>query len=173
MATIQDGTENRRELTLRAVILGGLLTFLFTAANVYFGLRVGLTFSTAIPAAVISMALLRTLGGSNVVENNIVQTIGSAAGAVATMVFILTGFVIVGWWTRIPYWETMLVCATGGILGVMLSVPLRRALVVDSDLPYPEGVAGAEILRVGMADAEGERESKLGLTTILWGALAG
>ena len=163
----------RRELTLRAVILGGLLTVLFTAANGYFGLRVGLTFSTAIPAAVISMALLRTLGGSNMVENNIVQTIGSAAGAVATMVFVLPGFLIVGWWSRIPYWETMLVCATGGVLGVMLSVPLRRALVVDTDLPYPEGVAGAEILRVGMADSEGARENRAGLATILWGALVG
>ena len=162
-----------RELTLRSIILGGLLTFLFTAANVYFGLRVGLTFSTAIPAAVISMALLRTLGGSTIVENNIVQTIGSAAGAVATMVFVLPGFVIVGWWSEIPYWETMLVCATGGVLGVMLSVPMRRALVVDSDLPYPEGVAGAEILRVGMADVEGARENKAGLATIVLGALAG
>lgn len=166
-------TPNPRELTLRSVILGALLTFVFTAANVYFGLRVGLTFSTAIPAAVISMALLRTLGGATIVENNIVQTIGSAAGAVATMVFVLPGFVMVGWWSEIPYWETMLVCATGGILGVMLSVPMRRALVVDSDLPYPEGVAGAEILKVGMADAEGASENKAGLATIMVGAVAG
>ena len=162
-----------RELTVRSIVLGGLLTFLFTAANVYFGLRVGLTFSTAIPAAVISMAVLRALGGATIVENNIVQTIGSAAGAVATMVFVLPGFVIVGWWQSIPYWETMLVCATGGILGVMLSVPMRRALVVDSDLPYPEGVAGAEILRVGMGNGEGERENRAGLATILLGAIAG
>ena len=162
-----------RELTLRSVLLGGALTFLFTAANVYFGLRVGLTFSTAIPAAVISMALLRTLGGATIVENNIVQTIGSAAGAVATMVFVLPGFVIVGWWSQIPYWETMLVCATGGVLGVMLSVPMRRALVIDTDLPYPEGVAGAEILRVGMGDGEGERENRAGLATILLGTIAG
>ncbi len=163
----------QRELTLRSIILGGLLTFLFTAANVYFGLRVGLTFSTAIPAAVISMAVLRVLGGATIVENNIVQTIGSAAGAVATMVFVIPAFVIVGWWQEIPYWETMLVCATGGVLGVMLSVPMRRALVVDSDLPYPEGVAGAEILKVGMADAEGAQENKAGLATIVLGALVG
>lgn len=166
----RDGTA-MRELTLRAIILGGLLTFLFTAANVYFGLRVGLTFSTAIPAAVISMAVLRTLGGSNMVENNIVQTIGSAAGAVATMIFILPGLVIVGWWTNFPYWTTMLTCAAGGVLGVMLSVPLRRALVINSDLPYPEGVAGAEILRVGMAGDSGARENQLGLSTIILGAL--
>jgi putative OPT family oligopeptide transporter len=162
-----------RELTLRSIVLGGLLTFLFTAANVYFGLRVGLTFSTAIPAAVISMAILRTLGGSTIVENNIVQTIGSAAGAVATMVFVLPAFVIVGWWSEIPYWTTMWVCALGGVLGVMLSVPMRRALVVDSDLPYPEGIAGAEILRVGMAGGEGERENEVGLATIVLGAIAG
>src|SRR5258707_3684705 len=97
----------QRELSVRAVVIGGLLTFVFTAANVYFGLRVGLTFSTAIPAAVISMAVLRPFGDSTIVENNIVQTIGSAAGAVATMVFVLPGFVIVGWWQDIPYWETM------------------------------------------------------------------
>lgn len=173
MATQAQGAAPVREMTLRALIIGGLLTVVFTAANVYFGLRVGLTFSTAIPAAVISMALLRTMGGSSIVENNIVQTIGSAAGAVATMVFVLPGLVIVGWWTKIPYWETMLVCATGGVLGVMLSVPMRRALVIDSELPYPEGVAGAEILRVGMGDAEGARENKAGLTTIMWGAAAG
>jgi putative OPT family oligopeptide transporter len=163
----------QRELTVRSIILGGLLTFLFTAANVYFGLRVGLTFSTAIPAAVISMAVLRTLGGATIVENNIVQTIGSAAGAVATMVFVLPAFVIIGWWTAIPYWQTMMVCATGGVLGVMISVPMRRALVVDSDLPYPEGVAGAEILRVGMADGAGEAESQAGLDTIVLGAVVG
>ncbi|MGH6788035.1 MAG: OPT family oligopeptide transporter [Novosphingobium sp.] len=163
----------QRELTLRSIVLGGLLTFLFTAANVYFGLRVGLTFSTAIPAAVISMALLRALGNTTIVENNIVQTIGSAAGAVATMVFVIPAFVIVGWWSEIPYWETMLVCATGGVLGVMLSVPMRRALVVDSDLPYPEGVAGAEILRVGLSDAEGSRENRAGLMTIVVGAIVG
>ncbi len=166
-------TAPQRELTLRSIILGGLLTFLFTAANVYFGLRVGLTFSTAIPAAVISMAILRTMGGATIVENNIVQTIGSAAGAVATMVFVLPAFVIVGWWSAIPYWTTMLVCATGGVLGVMLSVPMRRALVIDSDLPYPEGIAGAEILRVGMADAEGAKENRAGLATIVLGAVAG
>jgi putative OPT family oligopeptide transporter len=163
----------QRELTLRSILLGGVLTFLFTAANVYFGLRVGLTFSTAIPAAVISMALLKTLGGATIVENNIVQTIGSAAGAVGTMIFILPAFVIVGWWTEIPYWTTMMASALGGVLGVMLSVPMRRALVIDADLPYPEGVAGAEILKVGMASEEGAKENADGLATLILGALAG
>jgi putative OPT family oligopeptide transporter len=163
----------QRELSVRAIIIGGLLTFVFTAANIYFGLRVGLTFSTAIPAAVISMAVLRQLGGSNMVENNIVQTLGSAAGAVGTMIFILPAFVIIGWWQHVPYWPAMLTSALGGVLGVMLSVPLRRALVIDSDLPYPEGHAGAEILRVGMAGEEGARENREGLATIVLGGLAG
>jgi putative OPT family oligopeptide transporter len=158
-------------MTLRAIVLGGALTFVFAAANVYFGLRVGLTFSTAIPAAVISMALLRSMGGSTIVENNIVQTIGSAAGAVATMIFVLPGLIIIGWWQDFPYWTTMLVCALGGTLGVLLSVPLRRALVIDSPLPYPEGVAGAEILKVGMADDRGAKENQAGLATIIMGSL--
>lgn len=161
----------QRELTVRAVLLGGALTFVFTAANVYFGLKVGLTFSTAIPAAVISMALLRQFSGSTIVENNIVQTIGSAAGAVATMIFILPALVIIGWWSGFPYWISMLTCLVGGLLGVLLSVPMRRALVIGSDLPYPEGVAGAEVLKVGMAGDEGARENRQGLITLIVGSV--
>lgn len=163
-------TTPQRELTLRAIVLGGALTFLFTAANVYFGLRVGLTFSTAIPAAVISMALLRMFSGSTIVENNIVQTIGSAAGAVATMIFILPALVIIGWWADFPFWMSAFTCMVGGLLGVFLSVPMRRALVIGSNLPYPEGVAGAEVLRVGMAGDEGARENRQGLITLLVGS---
>jgi len=161
----------RRELTWRAILLGGSLTFLFTAANVYFGLRVGLTFSTALPAAVISMALLRTFADNSLVENNITQTICSAAGAVATIIFVLPGLVMVGWWTNFPYWTTALVCFIGGTMGVMMSVPLRRALVVNSPLPYPEGIAGAEVLKVGGASTEGIEESKFGLRTMIFGGL--
>jgi putative OPT family oligopeptide transporter len=113
----------RRELTWRAILLGGALTFLFTAANVYFGLRVGLTFSTALPAAVISMALLRGFADNTLVENNITQTICSAAGAVATIIFVIPGLIIVGWWTDFPYWTTVAVCFIGGTMGVMMSVP--------------------------------------------------
>ena len=138
-----------KELTLRGIILGGIITLLFTAANVYLGLKVGLTFATSIPAAVISMAVLRFWGDHTVQENNIVQTIASAAGTLSAVIFVLPGLVIVGWWSGFPYWETMFVCAVGGALGVMYSIPLRRALVTGSDLPYPEGVAGAEILKVG------------------------
>ena len=160
------------ELTLRGLLLGGLITLLFTAANVYLGLRVGLTFATSIPAAVISMAVLRKVRGASILENNIVQTVASAAGTLAAIIFVLPGLVIVGWWQGFPFWTTFLVCALGGTLGVMFSVPLRRALVVDSPLPYPEGVAAAEVLRVGEDSRSGSAESRQGLAQIVSGALA-
>ena len=166
-----------RELTVRSVVLGGLITLVFTAANVYLGLKVGLTFATAIPAAVISMAILRYFRGHSILENNIVQTIASAAGTLAAIIFVLPGLIMIGWWQGFPYWTTVAVCVIGGTLGVMYSVPLRRALVTGSDLPYPEGVAAAEVLRVGEATeddadgasaAEGNRRS---LRAIVVGAL--
>jgi putative OPT family oligopeptide transporter len=160
-----------RELTIRGVILGGVITLLFTAANVYLGLKVGLTFATSIPAAVISMALLRLLGNSNILENNIVQTIASAAGTLSAIIFVLPGLIMVGWWQGFPYWTTAAVCATGGILGVMFSVPLRRALVTGSDLPYPEGVAAGEVLKVGFGSAEGKEENARGLRMIVLGSI--
>ncbi len=138
-----------REFNLRTVILGGLITLIFTAANVYLGLKVGLTFATSIPAAVISMAILRNFKDHTIAENNIVQTIASAAGTLSAIIFVLPGLVMIGWWSGFPYWETAALCAIGGILGVMYSIPLRRALVTHSDLPYPEGVAAAEVLKVG------------------------
>lgn len=163
-----------RELTLRAIIIGGLITLVFTAANVYLGLKVGLTFATSIPAAVISMAILRKFAGHTVQENNIVQTIASAAGTLSAIIFVLPGLILVGWWANFPYWTTAFVCAFGGVLGVMYSIPLRRALVTGSDLPYPEGVAAAEVLRVGDDTSEdaNHEENKLGLKVIIFGALA-
>lgn len=163
-----------RELTVRAVIIGGLITLVFTAANVYLGLKVGLTFATSIPAAVISMAILRKFAGHTIQENNIVQTIASAAGTLSAIIFVLPGLVMVGWWSGFPYWTTLFVCALGGVLGVMYSIPLRRALVTGSDLPYPEGVAAAEVLRVGDDSSEeaNHEENKLGLRVIIAGALA-
>lgn len=160
-----------RELTLRAVLLGGVLTLMFTAANVYLGLKVGLTFATSIPAAVISMALLRYMAGSTILENNIVQTIASAAGTLAAIIFVLPGLVMVGYWQGFPLLETTAITMLGGVLGVLFSVPLRRALVVDSDLPYPEGRAAAEVLQVGAASAEGAAENKAGLSALLWNGL--
>ena len=111
-----------------------LITLVFTAANVYLGLRVGLTFATSIPAAVISMAVLRLFATATILENNIVQTVASAAGTLAAIIFVLPGLVMIGWWNGFPYWTTAAATAVGGILGVMFSVPLRRALVVDTPL---------------------------------------
>ncbi|MBS0474362.1 MAG: oligopeptide transporter, OPT family, partial [Proteobacteria bacterium] len=161
---------NARELTLRGVVLGALLTVVFTAANVYLGLRVGLTFATSIPAAVISMAILRFFSGATIQENNIVQTIASSAGTLSAIVFVLPGLIMVGWWTGFPYWESVAVIAIGGVLGVMYSVPLRRALVTGSDLPYPEGVAAAEVLKVG-AGVGGVEENRRGLAAVVLGTV--
>jgi putative OPT family oligopeptide transporter len=171
MTDTTKATPRGRELTIRAILLGGLLTLMFTAANVYLGLKVGLTFATSIPAAVISMALLRYMAGSTILENNIVQTIASAAGTLAAIIFVLPGLVMVGYWQGFPLLETTAITMLGGILGVLFSVPLRRALVVDSDLPYPEGRAAAEVLQVGAASAEGAVENKAGLSALLWNSL--
>ena len=169
MINTSPGAEPRTELTIRGLILGIVITLVFTAANVFFGLKVGLTFATSIPAAVISMALLRGFKNSTIQENNIVQTVASAAGTLSGIIFVLPGLVIVGWWTGFPYWVSFAICALGGILGVMYSIPLRRALVTNSDLPYPEGVACAEVLKVG-AGGDGE-ESRAGLLAVVWGAI--
>ena len=164
------------EFTFRGMLIGVLITLVFTAANVYFGLKAGLTFSTSIPAAVISMAILRALGGATLQENNIVQTVASAAGTLSSIIFVLPGLVIVGWWTGFPFWMSFFICAAGGILGVMYTIPLRRALVTDSDLPYPEGVACAEVLKVGAgearnADLEAVETGGAGLKAVLVGSL--
>ena len=165
-----------RELTVRGLILGVLLTLVFTAANVYLGLKVGLTFASSIPAAVISMAILARVRDSSILENNIVQTVASAAGTLSAIIFVLPGLVIVGWWVGFPFWQTFLVCVSGGVLGVLFTIPLRRALVTTSDLPYPEGVAAAEVLKVG-AGTRGETtddtgESREGLTAVVLGSVA-
>ena len=165
-------TSGMAELTLRGVILGALITLVFTAANVYLGLKIGLTFATSIPAAVISMAVLRLFATGTILENNIVQTIASAAGTLSAIIFVLPGLVIIGWWQGFPYWLSAFTIATGGILGVMYSVPLRRALVTGSDLPYPEGVAAAEVLKVGAGSREGLEENKRGLAAIVASAIA-
>ena len=161
-----------RELTLRGAILGALITVVFTAANIYLGLKVGLTFASSIPAAVISMAVLRLVKGSNILENNIVQTIASAAGTLSSIIFVLPGLVMVGYWAGFPFWQTSGICAVGGTLGVMFTVPLRRAMVVESDLPYPEGVAAAEILKVGSpADGAPPVPGEPGLSDVVAGSI--
>src|SRR4028119_1761172 len=106
MATKTGAPVSVPELTVRAILLGAVITLVFTAANVYLGLRVGLTFATSIPAAVISMAILRWFASSTILENNIVQTVASAAGTLAAIIFVLPGLVMVGWWSGFPYWMT-------------------------------------------------------------------
>ena len=165
-----------RELSTRGLVLGALLTLVFTAANVYLGLKVGLTFASSIPAAVISMAILARVRDSSILENNIVQTVASAAGTLSAIIFVLPGLVIIGWWTGFPFWESFLICVSGGILGVLFTIPLRRALVTTSDLPYPEGVAAAEVLKVG-SGTRGETkdetgEAREGLVAIILGSAA-
>ncbi len=165
-----------KELTIRGLILGALITTIFTAANVYLGLKVGLTFASSIPAAVISMAILSVVKDSSILENNIVQTVASAAGTLSAIIFVLPGLVIVGWWTGFPFWESFLICLSGGILGVLFTIPLRRALVTNSDLPYPEGVAAAEVLKVG-SGTRGETkdetgEAREGLIAVILGSVA-
>ena len=165
-----------KELTIRGLILGALITTVFTAANVYLGLKVGLTFASSIPAAVISMAILSAVKDSTILENNIVQTVASAAGTLSAIIFTLPGLVIVGWWTGFPFWESFFICLSGGVLGVLFTIPLRRALVTTSDLPYPEGVAAAEVLKVG-SGTRGETkdntgEAREGLVAVIYGSIA-
>ena len=170
-----DRANMRKELTVRGIIIGIVITLVLTAANVYCGLKAGLTFSTSIPAAVISMALLRGFRDATVQENNIVQTVASAAGTLSSIIFVLPGLIMIGWWTEFPFWISFAICALGGILGVMYSIPLRRALVTTSDLPYPEGVACAEVLKVGSGgdakDASDVERGRAGLLAVVWGSI--
>ena len=158
-----------RELTFRGIILGALITMIFTASNVYLGLKVGLTFSSAIPAAVISMAILRFFPNSTILENNMVQTQASAAGTLSSIIFVIPGLLMMGYWHDFPFWLTFAVCLAGGMLGVLFSIPLRHVMVVKSDLPYPEGVAAAEILKAGSKE-EGN-DANGGLKDILFGGV--
>ena len=175
---IGDIYANQKELTLRGIILGALITVIFTASNVYLGLKVGLTFASSIPAAVISMAVLKFAKDSNILENNIVQTQASAAGTLSSIIFVLPALLMLGYWTGFPFWQTTVLCIAGGILGVIFTIPLRYAMVVNSDLPYPEGVAAAEILRAGDHDTAGDSPVKSDASTgakdiVIGGALSG
>ncbi|HEZ4587678.1 TPA: OPT family oligopeptide transporter [Neisseria meningitidis] len=172
--SLSSSVEEYRELTLRGMILGALITVIFTASNVYLGLKVGLTFASSIPAAVISMAVLKFFKGSNILENNMVQTQASAAGTLSTIIFVLPGLLMAGYWSGFPFWQTTLLCIAGGILGVIFTIPLRYAMVVKSDLPYPEGVAAAEILKVGGHEEGDNRQGGSGIKELAaGGALAG
>ena len=138
------------EITVKAVVLGVVLSVLLAGANAYLGLLAGMTVSASIPAAVISMAVLRWFRRSNILENNIVQTSASAGESLAAgVIFTLPALLILGTWTAFDYWQTTTIAGLGGLLGVLFTVPLRRALVVEAKLAFPEGVATAQVLEVG------------------------
>ena len=158
-----------KQLTLRAILLGLVLAAVLGAANAYLGLMVGLTVSASIPAAVLSMALLRLLGNSNPRENNIVQTAASAGEALAAgAIFTLPALVLLGAWQGFDYGWTLALTAAGGLLGVLFVIPLRRVLVLDSRLPFPEGTATATVLEAGHDSADNR-----GVKTLLLGAVVG
>ncbi len=165
-----------RQLTVRAIVLSLILTVLLAAANAYLGLFAGLTVATAIPAAVISMGLLRLLGRSSILENNIVATGASAGASIAAgTVFTIPALVLMGHWQTFDYWWVFAIAGLGGLLGVLFSVPLRRTLIIDQKLQFPEGVATAEVLKVGQDPGHGLKALSLaaGTAALFKFALAG
>ena len=158
------------QLTFRAITLAIVLAMILAAANTYLGLFAGMTIASAIPAAVVSMAVLRALGGGGILENNIVQTGASAGSSIASgVIFTIPALVILGFWQDFKYSWVLAIAGLGGILGVLFSVPLRRALIVEQKLAFPEGQAAAEVLKTGENPSEGIRI--LGLSA-LGGAFA-
>ena len=158
------------QLTFRAVALAIVLAMVLAAANTYLGLFAGMTIASAIPAAVVSMAVLGALGGAGILENNIVQTGASAGSSIASgVIFTIPALVILGYWQDFQYAWVLAIAGLGGILGVLFSVPLRRALIVEQKLAFPEGQAAAEVLKAGENPAQGIRI--LGVAA-LGGALA-
>jgi putative OPT family oligopeptide transporter len=153
-----------REITPRAIVLGIVLAVILGAANAYLGLYAGLTVSASIPAAVVSMAILRMLGRATILENNVVQTVASAGEAVAAgAIFTFPALVILGWKGNLPYLDVTALCLAGGTMGSLLVVFLRRAYIVEERLPFPEGVACAEVLRAGDAAANA--------APLMWGGI--
>lgn len=144
------------QLTVRAVVLSIILAMILAAANTYLGLFAGLTIATAIPAAVVSMAVLRVLGGGGILENNIVQTGASAGSSIAAgVIFTVPALVIFGYWDDFKYSWVLAIAGLGGVLGVIFSVPLRRSLIVEQNLAFPEGKAAAEVLKAGENPSQG------------------
>ena len=138
------------ELTPRAIILAIVLGVILAAANAYLGLFAGMTIASAIPAAVVSMAILRLMGGGHILENNIVATGASAGTAIATgVIFTMPALIILGYWDDFRFSWVLAIAGLGGLLGVFFSVPLRRSLIVEQGLAFPEGKAAAEVLRTG------------------------
>ncbi len=154
------------EITLKAFILGVVLAVVLAGANAYLGLFAGMTVSASIPAAVISMGVLRLFRRSNILENNIVQTCASAGESLAAgVIFTLPALVLLGRWAQFAFWQTFLIAGFGGILGVLFTVPLRRALIVEQPLQFPEGIACAEVLETG-------EKGGAGVKFVAWAAIA-
>ena len=141
------------EITAKAVVISVILAAVLTAANAYLGLFAGMTVSASIPAAVASMAILRLFRRSNILENNIIQTAASSGEALAAgVIFTIPALLLVGYWSTFEYWQTTLIAAVGGLLGVLCTIPLRRALIVTARLRFPEGIATAEVLKTASPD---------------------
>ena len=147
---------NLPEITIKAVILGIILAVVLAGANAYLGLFAGMTVSASIPAAVISMGVLKLFKNSNILENNIVQTCASAGESLAAgVIFTLPAMILLGVWSQFNFLDTVLIAGFGGVLGVLFTVPLRRALIVENPLQFPEGIACAEVLETGERGGEG------------------
>jgi putative OPT family oligopeptide transporter len=167
------------EITVKAVILSVLLAAVLAAANAYLGLFAGMTVSASIPAAVVSMAVLRWFRHANILENNIVQTAASSGEALAAgVIFTIPGLLLLGTWTSFDYWRTTMLALVGGLLGVLFTIPLRRALILEAKLRFPEGVATAEVLKAGTGEAGAlpartAARSSSGVRRLLAGAVIG
>src|SRR6476659_10312859 len=137
------------EITVKAVILSIVLAAVLAGANAYLGLFAGMTVSASIPAAVVSMAILRLFRRSNILENNIVQTAASSGEALAAgIIFTIPALLLVGYWSDFQYWQTASIATVGGLLGVLFTIPLRRALLVPARLRFHEAVAPTAVLKV-------------------------
>ena len=162
----------KNEITLKAFFLSILLSIILSSAMVYLGLYAGMTISASIPAAIMSMGILRLFKNSNILENNIVQTAASAGESLAAgVIFTLPALLLIGYWDSISYWEVTKIAMVGGILGALFTVPLRRALILKAQLRFPEEVATAAVLKTGHeTDANKSKES---LKMIAFSALLG
>ena len=163
------------EITPKAIILGILLSMILAGANAYLGLFAGMTVSASIPAAVISMGVLRLFRNSNILENNIVQTAASAGESLAAgVIFTIPALVLMGVWSEFDYVEVAKIAAIGGVIGVLFTVPLRRALIIQAKLKYPEGVATAAVLEAGeKSNQSATKDESGGLVTIAISGLVG
>src|SRR5688572_32793380 len=158
------------QMSARAVVLAIVLAMILAAANAYLGLFAGLTIATAIPAAVVSMGVLRLLGGGTILENNIVQTGASAGSSIAAGgIFTMPALIILGYWDDFRYSWVLAIAGLGGLLGVLFSVPLRRSMIVEDPLPFPEGKAAAEVLKAGENPGPGLRI--LGISAVIGGVV--